>query len=216
MRTKTLVISALVGLAGSAAVMAQSVYSLNAVGYVNTVIPKGYSIIANPLNASTNTLSVLFPTAPENATIYKYNGSNFEIASYADNGTGTLAWDNDLTFQPGEAAWINTTTKFTNTFVGEVPTGTALTNAVPVGFSLKASIVPQAGLITTDLSYAATQGDTIYQYDNSISNFAISSYDDNGTGTIAWDAEPTIAVGEGFWLYTTKAKTWTRSFVLNK
>lgn len=215
-KTRTLVLTLALGLAGSFAAMAQSVYSLNAVGYVNTPVPTGYSIFSNPLNASTNKLSSLLGSATQYVTVYKYVGDNFQIAVLDDNGSGTLTWDNDLTLAPGEAAWIyNPNTPFTNTFVGEVPTGTALTNPIPVGFSLKSSIVPQSGVLDTDLGFPAAQYDTVYIWKNSINNFVISVFDDNGTGTLAWDNIPTPAVGEGFWIYTTAPKSWIRSFTLN-
>lgn len=207
--------TAICGLVSSAAVMAQSVYSLNAVGYVNTTIPTGFSIIANPLNASTNTLSSLIVGAPEGTTVYKYNGANFDIATYSQDDYGNLVWDNDLTLVPGEGAWIkNTGSAFTNTFVGEVVTGTN-TVAVPVGFSLKGSIVPQAGILNTDLGYPAAENDTIYIYDNSVGNFTISTYAQDDYGNLVWDNVPTVKVGQGFWIYTTTAKSWTRVFNLN-
>jgi len=215
MRTKTLVVTALCGLVSSAAVMAQSVYSLNAVGYVNTVIPTGFSIIANPLNAATNTLSSLLAGAPEGTMVYKYSGANFDSATFSQNDAGVLTWDNDLTLVPGEGAWINNpSAPFTNTFVGEVVTGTN-TIAVPVGYSLKGSIVPQAGVLNTDLGYPAQEGDAIYLYDNSIKNFVVSNYGQDDAGNLVWDNIPTIKVGQGFWIYTTTAKSWTRVFNLN-
>ena len=47
MRTKTLILTAFVGALGIAGASAQ-VYSVNAVGYVNKSLPKGFSIVANP------------------------------------------------------------------------------------------------------------------------------------------------------------------------
>ena len=48
MRTKTLLLTAALSAAGIATSMAQ-VYSANAVGYVNKLIPTGFSMIANPV-----------------------------------------------------------------------------------------------------------------------------------------------------------------------
>ena len=61
MRTKALLLGAAVGAIGLATSMAQ-VYSVNIVGYVNTTIPTGFSIICNPLNATGgNTIGNVMP-----------------------------------------------------------------------------------------------------------------------------------------------------------
>jgi uncharacterized membrane protein len=58
--------------------MAQ-VYSVNAVGYVNVAVAKGYNLIANPLNnQGGNKVSVLMPTAPNGTTFFKYKGGGYD------------------------------------------------------------------------------------------------------------------------------------------
>jgi hypothetical protein len=85
MRTKTLALSAVLGMLGSASVMAQNVYSVNAVGYINVTMPPGYSIVTCPLivgtdteyaatyngPAVTNDLNVLFNNDVSGGTPYK-------------------------------------------------------------------------------------------------------------------------------------------------
>jgi hypothetical protein len=214
MRTKTLVLTAVLGLAGGIAAMAQSVYSLNAVGYVNTVIPKGFSIIANPLNASTNKLSSLITGAPDGTVVYTYANSAFQtIANYSPDDNGNLYWDNDPTIVPGDGFYIyNPSDEFTNTFVGEVETG-ALSNPITVGFNIKASIVPQAGQLDTDLGYTPSDGDVVYLLRKGV--FSICNYAPDDNGNLYWDNIPNVNVGEGFWLFTPTAKTWQRNFTLN-
>src|SRR2546423_31817 len=82
MRTKTLLLTAVLGAAGIATSLAQSVYSINAVGYVNLTVPIGYSMIANPLNAPTNTLSNLIASPPNGAQFLRWNGSGFDVATF--------------------------------------------------------------------------------------------------------------------------------------
>jgi hypothetical protein len=59
--------------------MAQAVYSVNAVGFVKVTVPAGFSMIANPLKAPTNTVGALFADAPDGTTVYKYDGTNYSV-----------------------------------------------------------------------------------------------------------------------------------------
>jgi hypothetical protein len=190
MRTKTLALSALLGMIGSASLMAQStnVYSLNAVGYINVTMPPGFSIVTCPLicgtdptapaNANTNTLNVIFPN-PSATTPYAYaqvftfiNGS---FANAGDQGGGAGVgggWDNGGTYSvaPGVAIfWDNPSgTPMTATFVGTVPQG-SLTNALASGYNLVGSIVPISGDLATNtvlnIDSAAGPFDYVLLYD---------------------------------------------------
>lgn len=188
--------------AGLATSVAQTVYSVNAVGYVNLAIPAGFSIIANPLVASANTIAALFPSVPENTTIYKFSAPNFSINSFEFG-----AWGNPAqTLVPGEGAFINAASAFTNTFVGEVSAGN-LTNAIPQGFSIRSSQVPQAGLLTADLKYTPAEEDTVYRFNNASRSYSIHSFEFG-----SWTSEPNVRVGEGFFMKKSAAGTWNRTF----
>lgn len=209
MRTKTLLLTAAVCAAGVATSMAQTVYSVNAVGYANVNIPPGFSIIANPLIGATNTVPALFSGLPSGSTIYKFvNGA------YVINGLrpGALGWaDKTMTLVPGEGAFIfnSGSATVTNTFVGDVAAGT-LTTQIPAGFSLIASQVPQAGTLTTDLGYVTGAGvQQVYLFDPIAQSYTIKSTLPSGN----WiGGEPSVAVGQGFFINTATAKTWTRTF----
>lgn len=56
MRTKTLLIAAVVGAVSMATALAQEVTSVNAVGYVNKELAPGFNLISNPLSNGENTL----------------------------------------------------------------------------------------------------------------------------------------------------------------
>src|ERR1035437_1960290 len=106
MRTKTLLLTAVLGVASIvAALAADPVYSVNAVGYVNVVLKKGFTIVANPLNAGDNHLSKIFPAnlAPD-TTIYRFTGGSFQSSSFALDDSGVMAWDNDFVITPGEGS----------------------------------------------------------------------------------------------------------------
>jgi len=180
--------------------MAQ-VYSVNAVGYVNLVIPAGFSINANPLNSQTNTVPNLFASAPTGTSVYKLvNGT------YAQTSLGRGGWsDVTMTLVPGQGFFVNAPSQFTNTFVGEVMQG-SLTNSFPAGFSLLGSQVPQAGGLQTALGYNPVAGDTVYTFNG-------TTYNTITFGRAGWTpAEPSISVGQGFFLNSAAGGLWTRTF----
>jgi hypothetical protein len=182
------------------------VYSVNAVGYVNVNVPKGFSMIANPLKADNNKVSALFAAAPNGTILYKFNNGAYVINT-KDFGEFENPADEML---PGDGAFINAPSAFTVTFVGEVMQGD-LKNPLPQGFSIKSSQVPQSGDLQKDLGFPAVDGDVIYRYSNTANGYTISTWDFG-----AWDAVPTPAVGEAFFVNKIAAVDWTRKFSVNQ
>jgi len=210
MRTKTLLLTAALGAVSIATAMAQ-VYSVNAVGYVNVIIPKGsWKILNNPLdNKADNKIAALMSTAPDDCVVYVWS-SGWKTSTMF---LGT--WDTELTLAPGTGFWFYnppTATDYTVTFVGDVMQGSPIipSLSVPVGFSIQGSQVPQLGKLVTDLGFPAPgDDDEVYQWSG---GWAVSTF-----GFGAWDpSEPSIGVAEGFW-YNNKnaAKTWSRTFNVN-
>ena len=204
---------AAVAAAGIISTSAQ-VFSVNVVGFVNTVIRGNgqFTLVSNPLQNSTNTLDVLFADAPQGTTVYKFVSGAY-VNAVKIPGLGIFSAT--VTVVPGEAVFVLSpagSANFTNVFVGEVQQG-LLTNSLPVGFSLVSSRVPQAGSIS-QLGYTnAVAGDQIYKvngtaYDSFSYVPALSSW----TGA-AGLVEPQIAVGEGFWFNKATAGNWVRNFV---
>jgi hypothetical protein len=216
MRTKSLLLTAALIAAGVGVSQAQ-VYSVNAVGYINVVCKPGYTLIANQLINSNSTVAGLFPNVPGGTTILKWNGTTFDINQY---DAGFEEWnDPNQVLLPGQAAFFfnPTPANVTVTFVGDVPQGN-LTNAIPPLYSMKSSIVPQAGLLQTQLGYVPSHNDIVLQFVNTgtpaTSTYKFSTYDE---GFGEWDAEPSLAVGEGFFILRNAAGTaqWTRQFSVN-
>jgi len=207
MRTKTLLLTAVLAAAGIASSMAQ-VYSVNIVGYVNVSVPAGFSIIANPLNNSAgNDLNTLIPNAGVGDTIYKWNGSGFDAFTYLDPDPA-LRWSPNTTLVPGEGAFYSAGAAATVTFVGEVQLNS--TNHLPAGFSLKSSVVPQSDKLD-NLGFPADVGDNVYFFRNG--GYQAATFLDPAIG-FAPDAIP--AVGEGFFVQkTVAAADWKRSFSVN-
>ena len=211
MKTKTLLLAVALAAAGAVSAVAQPVYSVNAVGFVNVVIPAGpnsFTIISNPLNAADNSVAALFPTAPVGSAIYKFVGGAFVA-----NNRGFSAWSNPTqTLVPGEAFFFKnpSASAITNTFVGEVPQGT-LTTPLVAGFQLVSSQVPQAGAVSTDLALPIATGEAVYRFVN-------GAYITHNRGFTSWSpSEPQVQVGEGFFLKKNASPAnWTRNFTVNQ
>lgn len=219
MRTKTLALSALLGMIGAGTAMSQSVvYSLNAVGYVTVTMPPGFCMISCQLQTTNNTVAGLLNDASgvyDGCNVYKWvnSGSRYEIdtgdsqgSSYSANG-----WDNNgtITMNPGEAIWFQNefTTNVSVTFVGTVPQGT---NVVTLnsGFNMASSPVPFSGDLVTNMGLTNyNYYDTVYVWNNpgggNRGAYTISQSDTQGgsSGYMSqWDTpDPQLQVGQGFW-----------------
>lgn len=210
MRTKLILTTAVVGVAGSLGAAAQ-VYSVNAVGYINVTVPaRGYALVANQLNAGGNTVQEVLGTQPDGTILFKYS----QAGGFAANGAEFGEWENPAqVIAPGEGFFLqnNGATPLTVTFVGEVPQG-ALSTPLAAGLNLVSSKVPQAGGLSSALGFPAADGDQIFQWDAAAQGYKPAKGFEFGE----WDGgEPTISVGEGFFARKAAPATWTRNFSVN-
>lgn len=207
MRTKTLLLAAALGAVGAATATAQ-VYSVNAVGYVNTALKPGFNLIANPLDAGAdNTVSKLLAGVPDGTVVYTYTPGT----GYSVNTLDLGEWTNpNATLVPGQGFFVRTPSAATITFVGEVKQGN-LSTPLSAGFNLVSSQVPQAGKISTDLGLSVADGDIVYKFNADTQGYQIFTFDLG-----EWDpSEPTLAVGEGCWVRKGAAGAWNRTFSVN-
>jgi hypothetical protein len=210
MRTKTLLLTAALCAAGIATSKAQ-VYSVNAVGYVNTALKAGYNLISNPLDnkaANGNTIANLFAAADPDTVFFVFDGTKYSSADVPPFGGAIEGAAANTVIAPGNGLFVQAPAAKTITFVGEVPSG-SLSNSIPKGFSIKASQVPQAGKLQTDLGYTPEENDQVFQWNG-------TKYTSSTFQFGAWDSEPTIGVGEAFFLNSASAKGWTRLFDITK
>ncbi|HNR72528.1 MAG TPA: hypothetical protein PLN97_13100 [Verrucomicrobiota bacterium] len=197
--------------AGLATAAAQNVYSLNVVGYYNIPLAANAKVmIANQLNTTNNTLAALFPDGPALATVFKYGGG-FTSYTFDDLDMEWLP-DGNATLNPGEGAFFLSPVATTLTFVGEVLQGN-LQNTLPLGQKvIRSSMVPQAGLITTDLGLPAEALDSLFTYAGGYSSYIFDDLD------MEWlPSEPNIAVGQSFFYIKAAgnaSSTWTRNFTV--
>ncbi len=219
MKTKALVLAGLVSLAGVAASEAQTVYSVNAVGFVNvTIAPGAFQIIANPLAQAASDLNSLLPGAPVNTIIYKFDTGTGSFTSFTKRSSGL--WTginvNTTSFNPGEGFFVknpDTVNPIVLTFTGEVlqSSGTPLQNSIPAGFSILASQVPVAGALESQLGFPAGVNDIVYKFVDGA--YVASTRRANGSWTGVVPGDPQISVAEGFFFSNGGAsKTWSRTF----
>lgn len=217
MRTKSLCLAAAALAAGVLTSSAQSnVYSLNIVGYVNTVFKGGgaYTLVANPLNAPTNDLnSILAPSLPNKSTVTTYDGVNYNTYGKAGG-----VWPSNVFLPPGTGFFVKNVGAgdITNTFVGDVLTGIPGTNtvAIPAGYSLVGSPLPVGGDInssgpnTLNLSPALPNKAQVVVYDNSTTPGTYLTYGKAGGVFPA----ATISVGQGFYIKAlTAGSNWVQT-----
>jgi len=200
MRTKTLLIAAVLGAVGIATASAQ-VTSVNAVGYVNKSLNSGLSLISNPLSNGGNLASEVIPSAPIGAQIFKFENGAFSSSTFLG------VWAPDIELPVGGGFYINVEEATTLTFVGEVLQGEASNKEVPAGLSIQGSTVPQAGTLGS-LDFPAGVGDTAFSFDGS--TFASNTF------LGVWAPEdPALGVGDALFIDKGEAAAWDRNFTIN-
>jgi hypothetical protein len=224
MRTKTVLLSALLGAIGAVAVNAQSVYSLNAVGYINITAYPGYNIVSCPLIASPdNTLNTLLPPGTgqfKHWQVYTFNPTTNPQA-VQDIGVGAV-WGNGgaETINPGQAVWLYnpSNVSYTITFVGTVPTGPTNVTLYANSFNLVSSVVPASGDIITNslmLFSNAVKHDQVYVYNALTSNSVQYIATGNSLAT-NWPAGdpilPTVGGGLFYFNSATTNNVWTENY----
>jgi len=209
MRTKSLCLAAAVLAGGVLAASAQgNVYSLNIVGYVNTIAPVAnqYALWANPLDTGAgNTITNLFPSAPNGTQIRTWNGTQYVLAQKSFGN-----WNTNLVLTPGVGFWIKYPASVggavTNTFTGNVmfeqpASGGGGTNnsTITSTYQMVGSKVPVAGLLTAsgvgtlNLGTALANGSQVRIWNGSQYVLAQKSFG-------SWNTNLLINVGEGFWV----------------
>jgi len=200
-------------------------YSDNIVGYINVVVPRGFTLIANQVNNQPdNSLKTLFPveTTADLTVVYKYDNTLGGFTSDQIVG-GTWSAGGGATLDPGDGAFVFAPIAFTATFVGEVITRVSSV-CIPLGFSIKSSAIPQAGAIydihapgdgNTDLQYGVPSAQQpFYQFNNGLGGYISYQFNDG-----SWSSEPgpILKVGESFFTFTSNTAgvyCWTRHFVV--
>jgi hypothetical protein len=210
----------------AAFLLAASLQPTRAVGYYNVALSVGWNLLSLQLSpgVNSNANNVLgYSPCVDGSLLDRFNPAT---QSYYDAGTFLtgVGWcplsgntnDPVLNLAVGEAFFIWTPATWTATIVGDVLQG-SLTNPLPAYYSLKASMVPIAGGLQTTLAFPPYPGDVVFRETSPSPFFTPYWYDDLD---LAWSpSEPTLAVGEGFFLYrdpgqATPNHWWIRNFTV--
>ena len=77
---------------------------------------------------------------------------------------------------------------------------------VPAGFSIRSSLIPQAGHVVDDLKFPIANGDVIHVFDREKQQYALYPYEND-----RWTSgAPTLGMGEAFWVAKAAPGNWDR------
>ncbi len=192
--------------------------SINALGYVNLTVPPGLSLIANPLfNTVDSRLGSLLGSSsgyPAGAMIYLLRTNQYLIATFdaAQNG-----WQPDEVAQipllPGEGFFFRNPSSnvLTLTLVGEALQG-HLTNSMPAGFSLRASMVPAQGSLDF-LQFPGEPGDEVFVLNLKTQKYEGYFFDEF---ELRWvPTVPQLEVGQAFYVFKSHPRDWVQVFSIS-
>ena len=190
-------------------VQAETVWSDNVVGYATLIVPSGYSMVSNPLQAASNTVGEILPGMPEGTMLNKFDTHLFRLT---ENAVSKGKWTNpDETLVPGEGAiFFNPTPEFKPiNFAGEVLQGELLT-PIAAGFSVRSSQIPLPGRLHADLGFPINEADVVHLFDRDRQKYVIYDYDPK-----TWESNPPVlGVGEAFWIGKTIPGNWVQRLVI--
>jgi hypothetical protein len=189
------------------------IYSVNAVGYAILQFPPGLTLFANPLRYTNNDVAFWMPVAADGSQVYKYSNLSGEYEVSTFDGIAQT-WSNpsfQLSIGEGYFFGNTSTTNLEFIFIGEVPQG-CLTNSLPEGYSMKASLVPISQSLTAH-EIPGEIGDEIRIYENDLQGggtYSTSTYTVDG-----WTPDLDLKLGQGFWIYKQNPQDWVRCFWVN-
>jgi len=232
MRTKVLFCAAVLA-ASLASSMAQNVYSLNVVGYVNVTLPSHqFYCVANPLDASMggtiatgNDMTNLFNVANANPQAGSFIQTFIPaIADYSASitySTRTTSWGSNFSMPPGLGVMYfnGGATPTVVTFTGQVEQGHyAVSTLGSHQFSMVGSPVPIGGDVTnstTVVGLVPGAGDSVNTFNSPIADWNTAMT--WSTRTAAWTGTPlSIAPGQGFLYFNggAAANNWVSNFTV--
>jgi hypothetical protein len=221
MRTKTLLLTAALTVAAAATSMAQAVYSVNIVGYVNLTLRPGYNLVANQLvtGSPANNLNAVLPSVPSESQVLKFVGGNYTSDIFLDGAwlNSTTGDPSLTTVSPGEGFFfLNPGAQTTITLVGEVKTGSSTVTMVP-GYTLVGNPIPQEVDLLPAIGFNPGEEMQYLTFDAATQNYntALINLSGQWLNSITGDpANARPAVGQGFFILNSQGgnNLWNRTF----
>lgn len=177
-------------------------YSSNAWGFANRMIPPGRSLLASSFLTLSNELRAMFRYLPSGVSVFKAGSAGFVANNYLGDWTVPT-----MTLLPGEGCVVvNPYDSAIQVYQeGEIPAG-GFRLELPAGGALFGVPNVRAGLLQTDLGFPARAGDLFQGYEDGVDAF----YDYFGEGV--WDPwEPVLNLGEALWFLngSTEPRVWS-------
>ncbi len=185
------------------------------VGYINVSLPRGFSLISNPLFNFNPSISNIFTRrVPDGFTVYVLKTNGYRTATY-DADLQQFKPDDAAQEQipPGRGFFVHNPggAAITITFTGTIREGT-LTNSMPAGFSIVSPSVPRTGTLQ-QLGFPAEFGDYVYYFNSATQRFEAAMYDD-----LEGDWFPrfrTLQPSEAFFVLKRRPAVWTQVSSIN-
>ncbi len=170
-------------------------------------ITEGHTLIANPLETGANRVWELFTDVPDGFELIKLSDKVWRTNRYsADSGEWSIP---EMTLTPGEGALASSPEALIWNSIGKPITG-ILENFIPQGESLRASILPLAGRISTDLGFPAVEGLTLSTLDLT-GNLSVSATYQDGS----WQPEePVLEIGKSVLVNSPTNIVWSKNFTV--
>ena len=180
------------------------------IGYVNLTAAPGYSLFTAPLaypygtSGTNQTIADQIPATVDGGSVFKVDGNGFIANNFLDGWS-----DPGMILTLGEGWFFHNPTPepFTLTFIGAVMEG-RLINRLPTGFSACAGLLPQAGLVSSELAFPFTPGAEVFFLDG-----PSQSYQSYAAGPTGWEPfEPRVEVGSAFLVREPQGQDWLREY----
>src|SRR5579884_2432819 len=156
--------------------VSEDMRSANVMGYATITLAPGFSMVANPFNAPSNTVAELFKGLPEGTAVNKFDTRLFGLnENIFKNGRWSHSGE---TLVPGEGAILfNPTSDYKPlNLVGEVMEDD-YSLPIPAGFSIRSSLIPLAGRIHEDLGFPISEGDVIHLFDTNRQQYVLYPFE---------------------------------------
>jgi hypothetical protein len=189
---------------------AQSVYSFNAVGFINIQLSPGFNLLSCQLFQNSYSVEGTIGNLMPHGTMVIVVGDSgrFEVNRYS---TGTGWSDPGMLIPLGRGFFVYnpTPTQQVLTLVGSIFSA-GFSSSIPAGTSLCSSMLPIAGLLQSDLGFPIAFGDVVRLHNKGTGNYSTYFYGPSG-----WQpSEPLLGVAESFWVTKAASVDWVRHFSL--